>query len=337
MGYWISGLSVCSEVVLPAAMLSAGEQQVPDIVIRSGVVPDRLERPLHKADEFEAQPGLFLLRIPGIARFLIRQGREIIFDLDSECEPRTLALYLLGTCFAILLQQRGNLVLHASAIEADGGAMLFCGRSGAGKSTMAALLCRRGYALLNDDVCSLTPSGDDTYKIRPDGRMLKLWTESLDQLAWSKQPGMAVRTDGEKYFCEPPVSEMDARPLAAIYVLRTAPSGEGPSIHRLSALQGMLELKRNAYRPALVTAMDMDEAYFMASVALQRTVGVYVLSRQLDFGNAGALLDLLEEHWSAESESRRYNRAPERLVHRPNRRTTHDDERRQQCLPEPVR
>jgi hypothetical protein len=298
MGYWISGLSVCSEVELPSAMISAAEQ-APDIVIRSGVVPHQLDRPLHKTEEFETQPGLFLLRIPGIARFLIRQGREIVFDLDSECQPSTLALYLLGTCFAILLQQRGNLVLHASAIAVDGRAMLFCGRSGAGKSTMAALLCRRGYALLNDDVCSLTPSAGDTYNIRPDGRMLKLWTESLDQLAWTKQPGMAVRTHVEKYFCAPPLSEGDARPLAAIYVLRTSPPQEPPSIHRLSALQGMLELKRNAYRPALVTAMDMDEAYFTASVALQRSAAVYLLSRQLDFTNAGALLDLLEDHWSS--------------------------------------
>ncbi len=299
MGYWISGLSVCSEVVLPSAMISAAEQQAPDIVIRSGAVPDRLERPLHRAEAFETQPGLFLLRIPGIARFLIRQGREIVFEADSECEARTLALYLMGTCFAILLQQRGHVVLHASAIAVDGGAMLFCGRSGAGKSTMAALLCRRGYALLNDDICSLTPCGGDTYNIRPDGRMLKLWTESLDQLAWSKQAGRAVRSDVEKYFCAPPVSEVEARPLGAIYVLRTAPPEEAPSIHRLSALQGMVELKRNAYRPGLVTAMDMDEAYFTASVALQRSARVYVLSRQLDFGNAGALLDLLERHWSA--------------------------------------
>jgi hypothetical protein len=297
MGYWISGLSVRSEVVLPSALISASEPQAPDIVIRSGVVPDRLERPLHKADAFEAQTGLFLLRIPGIARFLMRQGREIVFDVDAACEPGALALYLMGTCFAILLQQRGQLVLHASAVAVDGRAMLFCGRSGAGKSTMAALLCRRGYALLNDDVCSLTPSGG-VYHIRPDGRMLKLWTESLDQLAWSKQAAKAVRSDAEKYFCVPPLSEADARPLASIYVLRPAPQEEPPAIRRLSALEGLLELKRNAYRPGLVTAMDMDEAYFTASVALQRSAGVYVLSRPLDFAKAGALLDHLEDHWS---------------------------------------
>jgi hypothetical protein len=116
----------------------------------------------------------------GIGRFLMRQGREIVFDPDPSCEPRTVGLYLRGTCFAILLQQRGNLVLHASAIAAGGRAVLFCGPSGAGKSTMAALLCRHGYPLLNDDVCSLAPVAGDTYEVQPDGCMLKLRAESLD-------------------------------------------------------------------------------------------------------------------------------------------------------------
>jgi hypothetical protein len=296
--YSICGLVVQSEVVLASAIMAAAEHQAPDIIIRAGDVPARLESALHATEAWETQNGLFLLRIPGVARFLVRQGCEIVFDLDPGCESRTLSLYLLGTCFAILLQQRGNLVLHASAIAGGGRAMLFCGRSGAGKSTLAAMLCRRGYALLNDDVCNLTPATGDTYEVRPDGRMLKLWSESLDKLEWSKQPDMAVRANIEKYFFAPPVREAHPQPVGAIYILREASPGEQNSIRRLRAIAGMNELKRNAYRPALVAAMEMEKAYFTASVALQRSAGVYLLSRQLSFGAADLLLDLLEEHWN---------------------------------------
>jgi hypothetical protein len=295
--YLISGMVVSSEVELPSAIQTAYEHQAPDIVIRAGCVPDHMEAPLRSTEAWETQSGLFLLRIPGIARFLIRDGREIIFDLAPGCDRRTVALYLLGTCFAILLQQRGNLVLHASAIAARGRAMLFCGRSGAGKSTIAAMLCRRGHALLNDDVCNLIPATGDTYEVRPDGRMLKLWAESLDELAWSKQPGMEVRADVEKYFVAPPVSEVHPHPVGAIYILREAQPDESPSIRRLRAIEGMNELKRNAYRPALVTAMEMEGTYFTASAVLQRSAGIYLLSRRLDFGAADSLLDLLEDHW----------------------------------------
>jgi hypothetical protein len=295
--YRISGLVVRSEVMLPSAIAAAGGDPTADITIRAGDVPARLEGLLHSTEAWETQQGVFLLRVPGVARFLIRQGREILFDLDPEGECRTVALYLLGTCFAILLQQRGSLVLHASAIAAGGRAMLFCGRSGAGKSTMAALFCRRGYALLNDDVCNVAPAAGDSYEVWPDGRMLKLWAESLDQLEWSKRPDMAVRSDVEKYFFAPPVSEAQPQPVGAIYILCALPAEEAPSIRRLSALAGTLELKRNAYRPALVTAMHKEKAYFAASVGLQRGAGVYILSRPLDFSAAGRLVDLLEEHW----------------------------------------
>ncbi|PYG00673.1 hypothetical protein SAMN05216184_103246 [Georgenia satyanarayanai] len=60
-----------------------------------------------------------------------------------------------GASLAFQLYQRGHLVLHASAVEVGGSAWGFVGRSGMGKSTMAALLCGDGGALITDDVLRL--------------------------------------------------------------------------------------------------------------------------------------------------------------------------------------
>ena len=295
--YLISNLTVESELEFPSAIAATSQQQNPEILIRAGEVPSCFEAPRHRADSWETADGLFLLRLPGIGRFLIREGCEIVFARDPACSSRKLSLYLLGTCFAILLHQRGNLVLHASAIAAGGSAMLFCGPSGAGKSTLAALLCQRGFALLNDDVCILTPVHGGAYEVCPDGRMLKLWTESLDRLQWSQEPEMAVHDNLPKYFCAPPLAEAQSRPVGAIYILREAMPPA--SIRRIPPLQAMLELKRNAYRPWLLAAMEAEKDFFSASAALQRNAGVYLLSRPKDFAAADSLLDMLEEHWES--------------------------------------
>ena len=61
--------------------------------------------------------------------------------------------------FAAVL--RGLEVLHASAVEVDGGAVAFVGRSGAGKTSLALALCRRGAAFLSDDVLALERVGEE--------------------------------------------------------------------------------------------------------------------------------------------------------------------------------
>jgi hypothetical protein len=56
-----------------------------------------------------------------------------------------------STIMPLLLAERGDLALHASAVVADGEAVLFCGPSGRGKSVIAAALALRGHPVLSDD------------------------------------------------------------------------------------------------------------------------------------------------------------------------------------------
>ena len=58
----------------------------------------------------------------------------------------------------MLLQQRGYLVLHASAVAAGGTAVAFLGHAGWGKSTTAAALYAQGYGLVTDDVLAVEMS-----------------------------------------------------------------------------------------------------------------------------------------------------------------------------------
>jgi hypothetical protein len=295
--YIISGLTVRSQVEIPSAIAAVAHQHAPEVSILAASVPMHLSNPLRSYGQLEADTDNLLLRIGGVARFLIRSGSEILFEAEPGHDPGDLTLYLLGTCFAALLQQRGCVVLHASAVSVNGRAMLFCGQSGAGKSTIAAMLCERGYPLLNDDVCSLRPRPGGGFSITPDGRMLKLWAPSVEHLDLEARRGPAVRNNTEKYYLAPPLADRAAQPVGGVYILENAPAGESSTLRRLTVVDGMAELKRNSYRPSLVWAMQMEAAYFRATAALQREASLFVLSRPKDFASSNACLDLLEAHW----------------------------------------
>src|SRR5229473_1307322 len=92
-----------------------------------------------------------LLDFPGVGRFLVRDGKEILVDPAPASEEGEVRAYLVSTAFGVLFHQRGIMPLHASAIYLADGCVAFVGDSGAGKSTLAAALAQRGHEVITDD------------------------------------------------------------------------------------------------------------------------------------------------------------------------------------------
>lgn len=287
--YSVSGLAVLADVELPSAIPHAFTGE-PEIVIRRATLPP--------ADAALPDDGssMFRFRVPEVGRFLMRDGRELLYETAAGYDPGVLPLYLSGICFATLLQQRGGVVLHASAVSVQGRAMLFCGASGAGKSTLAAMLSDAGYPLLNDDVCSLTRDRDGRFVATPDGRMLKLWSASLDHL---HQPARGAEIIGrtDKFYALPANSDRTARVVGGIYVLEQSATLESPSLQRLRPARAMAVLQENAYRPELVRAMGQERQYFQYAAELCATVPVLQLRRAKDFQQADSVLAMLAASW----------------------------------------
>lgn len=73
------------------------------------------------------------------------------------------------------LDAREGCTLHASAVEVDEGVIAIVGRSGQGKSTLAAMLCAAGAKLITDDALRVVAdddgvccfSGTSTLRLRP--------------------------------------------------------------------------------------------------------------------------------------------------------------------------
>ncbi|KQN31461.1 serine kinase [Sphingomonas sp. Leaf34] len=95
-------------------------------------------------------------------RRFLRPSVEIGGDyMLPEAAPLPLRQGLLAAEMAMNLQMalgaRRYLLLHASAVERDGRALLMTGVSGAGKSTLATLLAARGWRFMGDEFVLLDP------------------------------------------------------------------------------------------------------------------------------------------------------------------------------------
>jgi hypothetical protein len=95
--------------------------------------------------------GCCLLELPPSGEFLLdpRAGRVTVDAGDDDGALREHRIVSSAVC--TLLAMRSDLVLHASAVAVRGRAVLFCGPTGRGKSTLALALGEAGHGVLGED------------------------------------------------------------------------------------------------------------------------------------------------------------------------------------------
>jgi hypothetical protein len=150
--YRAYGLIVASDVALPE--LQPAEPAAPDILIAIGMI-DMPKPSAETATIFRFEPDRQYLAWHAVGAFLISGSNRIDIEPAPGVDDALLAFPLLGPVMALLLHQRGLLVLHASAIAVAGRGAIFMGDKGAGKSTTASALIRAGHDLLTDDVVAM--------------------------------------------------------------------------------------------------------------------------------------------------------------------------------------
>jgi hypothetical protein len=298
--YRVAGLAVASEIELPGA-IPAQHAGTADVMVRAAPVPANLDDASKKGVTWQIAGDRFLFQVPGVARFLLSAGREILFEPASGVAAGDVSIFLIGTVFGILLHQRGEIVLHASAVQVNGRAVLFCGSSGAGKSTLAAALAQRGFPLVADDLCAITLAPGAPPMVQPDGRHLKLWAQAIERLDLAERRGAPVRNKLQKFFVEPAAALAGALPeplqLGAVYALREARPPHRPGIERPNVVDAALILRRGAYRPLMVNRMGQKADYFLAATAIANAAGIFHLTRALNFAVMPEVVGMLERHW----------------------------------------
>ncbi len=220
--YYLSGWRFRSEIPVEALPAWDGDpDRTPDIELTRGDVAE-VECDDDPVEVIVGGSDLATVVAVDAGRFAVRNGREIVADVQSDALPGVVENTIVGPVLGTVCYRRGIVPLHCNTVVIDGKAVALSGRSGAGKSTLAAILLRRGHRLISDDVLPLHQAQGRTYAL-PGSQHLRLWGETLDLIGEEKsrlrRVGVGAR---EKYYL--PTVEKTTRsfPLAALIWLERA-------------------------------------------------------------------------------------------------------------------
>jgi hypothetical protein len=295
--YRLAGIVIESE--LPLVGLPVIHEDAKDVVIRIDIPPRVGEDALEIEPGCLANPLEYWQSFPGVANFYLRGGEEIIVEPLDKTRLDETRSYLFSVIFAVLFFRRGLLPLHASAVRVRDQVFAFLGRSGAGKSSLAAGLRLRGYQVIADDLTLLQPAETGVTKVTPCAPWLKLWKDSIPQVA-SQEKGWEPIA-GKDFKFRLPLSEKQGEPpslaLAGLFVLERSESGKA-EVSSLLPAAAVAKMMLYAYSILLVHKLGDNFALFRQCAEILEHVPMWSFYRPWDLQGFGAGLDCLEEQFS---------------------------------------
>ncbi len=255
------------------------------------------------------QPALRIWRVADGSFLRLEYSDGVQFWLTSNatdvwaCWPEGLSLedastYLLGPVLGLLLRLRGLTCLHASSVTFAHSAVAFVGTEGAGKSTTAAAIARRGHAVISDDIVAIVDR-EDGFFVQPAYPYLSLWPESVEMLYGSGKtlPNFSQNWDKRQLsLAENRLRfEEQTLPLGAIFLLGQRTSEPGaPFLEKLRPQEGLLPLVVDSYATNLLdTKMRAREFELLGH--LLAAVPVWRLRPHSDPSRMGLLCDLISQ------------------------------------------
>ncbi|MFZ2956570.1 MAG: hypothetical protein WA705_06745 [Candidatus Ozemobacteraceae bacterium] len=277
--YKAFGLTIESEIDMER-LSQADAKCAPGVSVLWGDVPESISTPNINQPQFQANAGEMLLRVKGVANFYVCDGKRIVISPCGSRDAPLLRIYLLGSCFGALLQQRGTLALHGSCVSKNGRSMLLTGASGAGKSTLATTFLAHGWKLLSDDVTPVYLRGETCYAC-PSYPSQKLWEDALSHhdaerrsfgVAWEEKGRAKHTLDASEYF------SAEEAELDAVCVLSLI-KGERVKIVSIDRFTKVDWLMKNTYRADMIAGIQGKQAQFRNCVNIGKRVRMLHIGR----------------------------------------------------------
>lgn len=277
---------------LPFVSLRSGRGDPLQVTEQASEPPDRDGEPqLHWFDEagnvvaeIFSINGTYDVWIDGVGWFHVDPSVPSVVAPPPISAPKWEAR-LWGSPAALCFLDRGDLPLHAAAVDVNGSALILAGPGQYGKTTLAGAFVREGFRLLSEDIacCRMDPSP----ALLPGPAMLRIRRDVYERLDF---PGtVLVGEDPDRVYLTIPEASRgdgDPVPIRGVVFLRRA-DGEF-SLDRVPAEKAVPDLW------ALSLNLPSDESRsqcFQQVTAIAAQVPVWNIHRQLSFEHLPQLVD----------------------------------------------
>lgn len=227
----------------------------------------------------------YLLRFPGLADFEVSvDGRQVIAYPTDGTDDATVEHLYINQLVPLALSRQGLPAFHASVVTVPGGAVAFLGKTGMGKSTLAASFALQGGTFLTDDALLIEEQADGC-RAQPSHASIRLWEDSVEALVGNdvEKAGPISYSDKARLLAGGALSYTDEpQPLLAAFVLEREDVGS-VYIRELTGLDRYMGWLQNSF---LLDVKDNDllARHFEWTHRISGTVPTFALDYPRDYG-----------------------------------------------------
>lgn len=279
--YRAFGLNIHSDICLPELVPDISQSQA-DVHIRYGQGLENISSHASAGQNFIVKDDQVILRGDGFD-LAVAGGENLTIHCDNPAlHQEPIRLRILGAGIGLLLQQRGQLVLHGATIVGQHGAAVVMGNSGDGKSTLTMQLAQRGYRLSGDDKCVARIDEHDIFAV-PCSPFIKVSKKLVAQMDVERsQIHFNSALENKVYVDLGPRFELGDVPIIAGFVLGRAAR---TSVKKLTQRQAFDNFLEHNYRKTKFFKTGLQKTQFLHCHNMANSVPVYQYFRPLTDGH----------------------------------------------------
>lgn len=228
---------------------------------------------------------------PVVSFIILSGGKSVFYYYTSTASQQSVQSLIRGNITKFCLQEQGHFCLHASAMCIHDKVILFIGRKGAGKSTLATYFHLKGHAVWCDDYAMLrqeddyflAAQGETSLKINPDivsafsipeinlKRVFELPSD------WKKNEQAEVIT--QKYYFNQQITAADNPPrqVAAIFFINPRTPEPATLITSIKKTDALSVIMDEILLPGLNSRQYL-KLYFQSAMSFLKIVPSYTIN-----------------------------------------------------------